>query len=291
MKNIYTAFQYGTYTSPRRDILNVTLENEMYNEKVMGSRDIIEEKVQGIDTPIFFYLDNNALAFEVNIAFEGKTKTQINELLGVLISPKTYTLLTFGEYVKTGSGEEDIDYEYQARTPFYRSLFIGEPEINFIGRNYQNALIYDGYITAEVRCDRPYAFTFENLDNISRASSGFLYNNASFFSIYPNLSITNTSGSAINFLIQRSSVSNFALITSQFGFNNLQNNESITVNGKFFSITSNQVSNTYSRWDKNHLILLPGNINYLRVIPNSTTLTSGLTVSLSYESPTLIKVV
>ena len=51
-------------------ILNVFLENTMYNQKMSGSRSIQEVKIPGRDQPYLYEVDSEPLEFDISIAFE-----------------------------------------------------------------------------------------------------------------------------------------------------------------------------------------------------------------------------
>jgi hypothetical protein len=282
MKTIYTAFRFGNYTSPNNDILNVTLENDMYNENIKGSRQIIEDKVQGVEAPYFFYVDDEPLEFEVNFAFEAKTKLEIKNLMRTLITPRKYTILNFGEY--SGS-----PLTYSVKSPSYRVIFTGEPIISFIGRNIDGTVKYDGYFTLQARCDRPYGFI--NVPQFSATENPDSNGGKNHISIgddevYPKIIITVTTGSITNFSLKSWSAANYTgNVLSQIGFTSIADGEVITISGDFFTITSDDAQSTvYARWDRNNFKIFPGN-NYLKV---TFTGTATVNVQITYDAPTFI---
>lgn len=283
MKRVYTAFQFGSYTSPNSDVLNVTLDNDMYNENMRGSRTIIEDKVLGVEAPYFFYVDDEPLEFEVNFAFEAKTKAEIKTLMRNLITPDTYTALTFGEY-------EGDPLAYAAKSPTYKVIFTGEPQLSFIGRNVEGTLKYDGYFTLQARCDRPYGYqvvnSASNPELAPLTNSGTTHNCIADVKLYPNITITVTGGSITNFALKSWSTAYTGTVLSQLSFTSIAAGEVITVNGNLFTITSDDAQSTiYSRWGRNNFELFPGN-NYLTV---TFTGSATVAVQISYDAPTFIK--
>lgn len=276
MKRIYTAFAFGSYTSPEDDILNVTLENDMYNENIRGSRQIIEDKVQGVEAPYFFYVDDEALEFEVNFAFEAKTKAEIKTLMRTLVTPTTYTTLTFGEYVSS---------VYTVKSPTYKVIFTGEPVISFIGRNVSGTIKYDGYFTLQARCDRPYGY--QTVSAVTLTNAGTTHNCVGDTELYPNITITVTSSSITNFALKSWSGSGYTgTVLSQITFTSIAAAEVITISGNLFTITSDDAQSTiYSRWGRNNFKLFPGN-NYLTV---EKTGAGTVQVQISYDAPIFIK--
>lgn len=276
MKKVYTAFKFGTYSSSTDDVLNVTLDNDMYNETVRGSRSIIEEKVVGVESPYFFYVDDEPLEFEVNFAFEEKTKAEIKALTRILISGNTYQELSFGDI------ESSV---YVRKTPIYNVIFVDEPQISFIGANVNGTIKYNGYFTLTARCDRP--FGFEPVAEFTLTNSGTTHNAAADINVYPNISITVTGGSITNFILKSVQNSNYTGDTiSQIAFSSIANGEVISINGNLFTISSDDAQSTiYSRWNRKNFELQPGN-NYLVV---QFTGSATVQVKLNYQAPIFIK--
>jgi hypothetical protein len=288
MKKVYTAFQFGNYASGTDDVLNVTLENDMYNENIRGSRSIIEDKVQGVEAPYFFYIDDEPLEFEVNFAFEGKTKSDIKAMMRKLVAAKIYNQLKFGEY----DGENFIQ-----QSPTYNVIFVGEPVMSFIGRNVENELKYDGYFTLQARCDRPYGFLSSQTTGAITATTGSTtvniasaHNSLGDIELYPTITIVNSNNVAGAFTLRnRSAASGGGTILSEIGFTNIKANETITISGNLFTITSSGAgssqSDIYARWDKKMFLLYPGN-NYFQIVKLSG---AAYTVTITYDAPIFIK--
>lgn len=277
MKRIYTAFAFDNYTSPQGDVLNVTLDNDMYDENIRGSRAIIEDKVQGVEAPYFFYVDDEPLEFEVNFAFEAKTKTQIRDLMRILITPKIYKTLTFGEYVSA---------VYTIKSPTYKVIFVGEPVISFIGRNVSNVIKYDGYFTLQARCDRPYGF--QTVAAQTLVNAGTTHNSVADVELYPNITITVTGAGITGFALKSLTTAYSGNILSQISFTSIAAGEVITINGNLFTITSDDAQSTiYSRWGRNNFELFPGN-NFLTV---EKTGGGTVVVQISYDAPIFINLV
>jgi hypothetical protein len=249
----------------------------MYNENIRGSRTIIEDKVQGVEAPYFFYVDDEPLEFEVNFAFEAKTKAQIKTLMRNLITPDTYTALTFGEY----EGESP---SYVAKSPTYKVIFTGEPQMSFIGRNVDGTLKYDGYFTLQARCDRPYGY--QTVSPFNFTSATITHTSVADVEVYPNIVITVNTGTTDFTIGSYTSGAFTGDPISQISFTQVKTGEVITINGNLFTITSStSQGDIYSRWGRNNIKIFPGN-NYLK-------LTSGgggnVSVTMNYEAPTFIK--
>lgn len=276
MKRIYTAFAFGNYTSPENDILNVTLENDMYNENIRGSRQIIEDKVQGVEAPYFFYVDDEPLEFEVNFAFEAKTKSEIKTLMRTLVTPTTYTVLTFGEYVSS---------VYTIKSPSYKVIFTGEPVISFIGRNVSGTIKYDGFFTLQARCDRPYGYQTVTATSLNNAGTD--HNCVADVELYPNITITVTTAGITSFSLKSWSGSGYTgTVLSELTFTSIAAGEVITIKGNLFTITSDDAQSTvYSRWGRNNFKLFPGS-NYLTVTKSGA---GTVLVQIDYDAPIFIK--
>jgi WD40 repeat protein len=275
MKKVYTAFQFGNYSSGTDDVLNVTLENDMYNENIRGSRSIIEDKVQGVEAPYFFYVDDEPLEFEVNFAFEAKGKDEIKIMMRNLLAAKTYSQLKFGEY----DGESFVQ-----QSPIYNVIFVGEPVMSFIGRNVDGVLKYDGYFTLQARCDRPYGY--ENVSSFNITGGQTTHNSIADIELYPNIVISVTSAEATDVWIRSWTSAYTGPVLSQIKFTSIAANEVITINGNLFTITSDDAQGTiYSRWDKNNFKIFPGN-NYITVTKSGS---GTVAVSMNYDAPIFIK--
>jgi hypothetical protein len=275
MKRVYTAFRFGSYTSPQDDVLNVTLDNDMYNENIRGSRTIVEDKVQGVEAPYFFYVDDEPLEFDVNFAFEAKTKAEIKTLMRTLITPTSYTVLNFGEYESS---------TYIQKSPNYKVIFIGEPTLNFIGRNVDGTLKYDGYFTLQARCDRPYGY--QNVSSFNVTNAGVTHNSITDVEVYPNIVITVNTGTT-NFTIGSYTSAAFTgSPISQISFTQVKTGEVININGNLFTITSSTSQNDiYSRWGRDNIKIFSGN-NYLKFTTGGG---GSIGVTMNYDAPTFIK--
>jgi phage-related protein len=275
MKQIYTAFRFGNYTSTANDVLNVTLNNDMYTESVKGSRKIIEDSVQGVEAPYFFYVDDEPLEFSVNFAFEGKTKAEIKTLTRSFLSAESYTPLSFGDIVNSA---------YVRKSPLYNVVFINQPQISFIGRNIDNTIKYDGYFTLEARCDRPYGF--ELVNQFTLVNAGTTHNVLADINVYPNILIEVSGVEIENFKLKSVANNDYTGNTlSEIGFSSIAAGETMLIGGEILTISSNQQSTVYSRWNRQNFKMFPGN-NYLVV---EFTGSATVVVRLDYQAPTFIK--
>jgi len=101
-------------------ILNVFLENTMYNQKMSGSRSIQEVKIPGRDQPYLYEVDSEPLEFDISIAFEEPlTVTEVRRVARWLLTAKTYKPLIFSK---------DPDKVFYA-------VFVGEPSFTYIGQS------------------------------------------------------------------------------------------------------------------------------------------------------------
>jgi phage-related protein len=141
MVNSTTIFEYdGTLsTSFTPSIINATLNRDMYEFSPLGSKSIIEEKIQGRDEPYFYDVDYEPLSFSMTIAFEDfATQEQVRDIISWLYSPKKPRLLRFQEYNMNFFG-----------------IFIGQPKFYYFGNNI-SGYKFIGYIEVEFRANAPY---------------------------------------------------------------------------------------------------------------------------------------
>ena len=235
MVNSTTIFEYdGTLsTSFTPSIINATLNRDMYEFSPLGSKSIIEEKIQGRDEPYFYDVDYEPLSFSMTIAFEDfATQEQVRDIISWLYSPKKPRLLRFQEYNMNFFG-----------------IFIGQPKFYYFGNNI-SGYKFIGYIEVEFRANAPYGWT-ELIQNTNHTGS---------FDVYPSFSIKN------NYEGPNEVVLSHGTNGSSFTYN-LKEDEKITFNGYTKTIVSEDwteqnftilESNPYQNWSKDYLLFNPG---------------------------------
>lgn len=285
MKKVYTAFSFnGTvYT----DLINVSLENNMYSENMRGNRTLLKEKIPGRDIPYFYAVEDEALEFDVVFALTvPKSKAELRVMLRNLIAQTGYKELHFGSY------DEDTE-TYTRETPIYKVIFDGESKLDFVGTNVYNegvaTLKYFGYFTLKACADRPYGFENVSSTITSSGTGTATITNSGDLPMFPNIVITN-GATAYSVPIRIYNNTNQTSVT----FSSLAANEVITINAVLKTISST-VAGVYSRWtERDDLELNAGNNTiYLQQFTGGSwaNITSNpwASVAFTFEAPTFIK--
>jgi len=285
MKKVYTAFSFnGTvYT----DLINVSLENNMYSENMRGNRTLLKEKIPGRDIPYFYAVEDDVLEFDVVFALTiAKSKSELRVMLRNLVTQTGYKELHFGNYNASTS-------TYTRQSPIYKVIFDGESKLDFVGANVYNAgvatLKYFGYFTLKACADRPYGF--ENVaSTITTSATGTAtINNTGDLSVFPNIVITNGSTAYSVPVRIYNNTNQTSLTLSSLGVA-----EVVTINA-VLKVISSTVSGVYSRWtQRDDLQLNAGNNTiYLQQYTGGSwvNITSNpwASVVFTFEAPTFIK--
>jgi hypothetical protein len=285
MKKVYTAFSFnGTvYT----DLINVSLENNMYSENMRGNRTLLKEKIPGRDIPYFYAVEDEVLEFDVVFALTiAKSKSELRVMLRNLVTQTGYKELHFGNYNASTS-------TYTRESPIYKVIFDGESKLDFVGANVYNAgvatLKYFGYFTLKACADRPYGF--ENVaSTITTSATGTAtINNTGDLSVFPNIVITNGSTAYSVPVRIYNNTNQTSLTLSSLGVA-----EVVTINA-VLKVISSTVSGVYSRWtQRDDLQLNAGNNTiYLQQYTGGSwvNITSNpwASVVFTFEAPTFIK--
>jgi hypothetical protein len=290
MKKVYTAFSFNgvVYT----DLINVSLENNMYSENMRGNRTLLKEKIPGRDIPYFYAVEDEALEFDVVFALTvPKSKAELRVMLRNLITQTGYKELHFGDYNPTTE-------TYTRQSPIYKVIFDGESKLDFVGTNVYNegeaTLKYFAYFTLKAHADRPYGYEALTATVLAAGypESGILVlNNTGDLEVLPNIVITNgATAYNVPIRIYNSTAGNLTSIT----FSSLAANEVITINADLKTITST-VAGVYTRWtERDDLKLSVGNntLNIQQYIGgNWVNITTNPWASIVFtiQAPTFIK--
>jgi hypothetical protein len=177
---------------------------------------------------------------------------------------------------------------YQIKTPFYKVIFTGEPEIEYMGVNSLNPK-YLVYFNLKARCDRPYGF-YKVKQTLSTGTS-ITVNNPGELPVYAGIKFTSSGTGTTGQTFARL----FNSASNKITFTNLLS-ETITINSNLKTLSSSGAG-IYVRWMEDDLIFEPGNnvINFQRSTTSAFTTgvnTSVLTltnVEITFEAPAFIK--
>lgn len=172
---------------------------------------------------------------------------------------------------------------YEIKTPFYKVIFTGEPEIEYMGVNSVTPK-YLVYFKLKARCDRPYGFY--KVTQTLASGTTITVNNPGDLNVYAGITFTSPdTGTNYARLYNATNL-------NAISFTNLDV-ETITINSNLKTITSTG-SSIYTRWMKDDLIFYPGNnvINFQQsaasifTSPSTVTLTN---ITVTFEAPAFIK--
>ena len=238
-------------------VINASLQNDMYEQPLGGSRKISEEQVSGRDEPYFYAVDLSPLKFKMTIALSNyATKEKIREILRWLLTPKTYKALSFDNNVTS-----------------YFIIFEGEPTISYIGKRTTDLPdTFLTYIELNVRTNSPYLFTgtvtqtqeitgvLNDTDAVSVTNNtfGFPSNfNGGDADVYPDITIHNTLTTPVS--VTLTNIQN----GSSFGHTGIPGSTKLVVKGLtkeiYFTTSGGALlsSNAYIGWNKKHFYLSP----------------------------------
>lgn len=215
-----------------------------------------------------------------------QTETPTNYMEGVItfINDTSVTLLV-NEIGGSGTGIITWSFHlvYQIKTPFYKVIFTGEPEIEYMGVNSVTPK-YLVYFNLKARCDRPYGFY--KVTKTLASGTTITVNNTGDLNVYAGITFTSPdTGTNYARLYNSTNV-------NAISFTNLDS-ETITINSNLKTISSSG-SNIYARWMRDDLIFYPGNnvINFQQSASSAFTSTSTVTlttITVTFEAPAFIK--
>lgn len=129
-------FNYDGIWSESFGLINVVLDNSMFDEMLVSSREILEVQIKGNDKPLFQGISNSPIEFEMTIAFTDRfTDEKVDEIVNWL----------FTDYYKP------LYFSDREDRIFY-CMPIGDSRIIHNGIN-------QGYFTINMRCNSPYTYS------------------------------------------------------------------------------------------------------------------------------------
>lgn len=168
MKNSYTTIYYKDQKIS--GIFAATLENDFYDEVLLGATEIIEEKIPKRDIPYFYGVSRSPLEFEVTFAFSKPLDIyEIKKYTEMFYNNETYQTLAF-------------EREDGFMTPIYYVLAIGDLSSEYM-RTETNK--YIGYFKIQFRCNAPYGFEEGEFSNYYNYKTKITERNSLGFDTYP----------------------------------------------------------------------------------------------------------
>ena len=199
-------FNYDGKWSDTFGLMNINLDNGMFDESLVSMRNIIESTHKGLEKPLFQGFQNEPLEFEMSIAFVEKfTDNKLSEI---------------------------IDWLFQG---FYKPLYFEDREDRIFyctpvgdSRIVHNGL-KEGYFTVTMRCNSPYVYsplivseTYELLDGKAKEIEIF---NDGFEDLYPEICIEALENGKVVF-------QNLKVQSHRWEISNLTNTEEVYIDCK-----------------------------------------------------------
>ena len=172
MRSGATQFTFAGVNSEEYDLLNFSTSSGGLNtDSFVGSRVIIEEKIQGRDAPYFYNVERNPMSFKVKFGFAGNREIEESELDDITdwFIQDTYQPLVFSD------NPDKI----------YYVIFDGIP--NFVHNGAKS-----GYFTLNARSLYPYPVINDTQTGIHTIVTSDQINvkNSGKVTVVPNINIT-----------------------------------------------------------------------------------------------------
>lgn len=243
------AFNFNGVSSDQFGLVHISLDNGMYEETFVSSRELVETKSKGSNKALLHSIDDSMLEFDMTIAFENKyTDNDIDGIIRWLFVDQFKPLYFEGSENKV-----------------YMCLPTGDASIIHNGLN-------EGYFTIHMRCDSSNVYSqyiTSNLETITTNKTITIENNG-HFDVYPEISIKKNGAGKITI----ESLDNYGAI---FEVLNLTNQEDIYINCEKETIETDLLG-TY-RYDD-----LIGEFPKLVYGSNRLKITGACTIQLRYKN-------
>jgi phage-related protein len=235
-------FSYDGISTTAFGLMVVRVGETGMKERPFGvSRNIVEEKIRGKNSPYFYGIEEDPLQFDITLGKEGVWTDDFKKSVVKWLFKNDYKPLISDD--NTGI--------------IYYCMAVGTPKF------YDNSK-GEGYITLTMRCDSPYAWSLPTTEDydLSTNTGGqiILLNNTSNIVeyYYPEVEITLMEGTDF-------SLDNLNDTSNAFAFTDLVAGEVIYVNNQRKQIITNQPGLfRYDNFNKNWLKLVQG-VNQIQV--------------------------
>ena len=173
-------FNYDGRWSDTFGLININLDNGMFDESLVSVRSIIESTNKGNEKPLFQGFQNEPLEFDMSIAFTDKfNEEKVHEIIDWLFQEFYKPLYFYGR-------EDRVFY----CTP------VGDARIVHNGLN-------EGYFTLTMRCNSPYVYSpiivSDTIDLSDGTTKEIVIFNDGFDYLYPEISIEKIGVGSVTF--------------------------------------------------------------------------------------------
>lgn len=172
-------FNYDNQWSDSFGLISVNLDNGMFEDVFVASRDFIETEIYGSDEPLLQGVKNSPLEFEMTIAFTEKyTDKNIRDIVEWLFQDIYKPLYFYGK-------EERVFY----------CMPIGDSSIVHNG-------LREGYFNVTMRCNSPFVYSpvaiSEEYDLSDGTNETIQLFNDGFKDLYPEISISKIGNGSVS---------------------------------------------------------------------------------------------
>ena len=210
-------FNYDGVWSDSFGLISVSLDNGMFDDILIASRELIETNIHGSDEPLHQGFQNNPLEFEMTIAFTEKfTDDKVNDVVRWL----------FADYYKPL-------YFLDREDRVFYCMPVGDSRIIHNGLN-------EGYFTITMRCNSPFVYSpiviseeYDLSDGLNKTVELF---NDGYGDLYPEISIEKIGNGSVSF----QNLSNNGVV---WEIRNLRDIENVYINCKKEIIKSDMEDN------------------------------------------------
>ena len=237
-----TDFYFDGVASTSKDILLVKTENGLYKRHYLPEREIISEQIINNDIPYIYGVKNNPLRLSLTFTLDEGVKWSVAKRSEIA---RWFDNGKYNEFYTTDEPTRRYFLMYEGTSEFYDN-----------GDN-------DGYIVVNFINISPYTYSdLFTLDFTSTGTLSFVFTNSGDTVIVPE-EIRITKSGTSSFEIVNVSNSNLS-----FKFDELINNEVVTVYPKTRHITTTSNFNRYIGFSGDYLNFIIG-INNINVIGNA----------------------
>lgn len=239
------SFNYAGISSESMGITNINIDSGMQSEPFLARRKIGEITVPGRIKPYFQRVEREPLRFQISFAFNDKWDEQSIRAVATWLDKEYYQPLYFSDnpnLIYYALVEEDSTLVHNC--------------------------LKQGYVTLNIRCDSPYAYSPVYLSPIYPASTFQIINYGDII-VSPEMWITTINSGTVT-------ITNNSDGGKQTIFTNLASAEQVYVNNENETIVSNiPLTYRYSNYNNVPLTLRPG--------INSITLTGSATIQIQAQ--------
>ncbi|MCA1021656.1 phage tail domain-containing protein [Halobacillus litoralis] len=223
-------FTYDGINSKDVGLLNVSIDNGLFEEVLVSGRKIVEDKIDGLSRPYFKYIEHDPLEFEVHFYFEETYDTDKIRWVARWLTQDVYKEMSF------------------SANPDKRFFCLTTSPINLTHNGLEQ-----GYVSMTFRCNTHHAYTPYIQSTITEIQNEGIIevDNIGDMDVKP-VFILNKKGDGDVY------VTNLSDGGRKFEIYDLNNKEEVRIDNALRRITSDQGNLKYSECNRTYLKLVYG---------------------------------